>query len=170
MARQPGQGRREGAQNMRAVHDAFQERLTVAASPAREVIKRRISKYNCSEFPGLLENHEQNLKQLLEAENTERVSTAAGDVKLLRELMQTRNPSVRRMSDEEVANFFKEQQERPPVEVARELCETAGLNRDQMRPVALLAKKLQEAWLQERRRREQISAQERDDLSMKANH
>ena len=170
LARQPGQGRREGAQNMRAVHDAFQERLTVAASPARDVIKRRISKYNCSEFPGLLENHEQNLKQLLEAVNTERVITAAGDVKLLREMMQTRNPSVRRMSDEEVANFFKEQQERPPVEVARELCETAGLNRDQMRPVALLEKKLQEVWLQERRRREQISAQERDDLSMKVNH
>ena len=170
LARQPGQGRREGAQNMRAVHDAFQEVMQGVATLRREVTARRISKYSPSEFPGLLEAHEQHMQKLLEEENTERDSTAAADVKLLRELVQSEQPSVRQMSDEEVARWFKAQQERPPLDVARELCEAAGLNRDQKRPVALLAKKLQTAWLQECQRREHVSASERDALGMRANY
>ena len=170
LARQPGQGRREGVQNMRAVHDAFRSVVRDAISASREVNNRRISKYNSSEVPGLLEAHERNLQQLLEEENTEREITAAGDVKLLREMMQSKLATVKQMSDEEVARWFKKQQERPPIDVAKELCDAAGLNRDQMRPVALLAKKLQTAWLAERGRREHISAQERDELALRANY
>ena len=155
---------------MRTVHDAFRNVLRDTISAGREVNNRCISKYTSDELPGLLEAQERNLQQLLEEENTEREITASGDVKLLREMMRSKLATVKQMSDEEVARWFKKQQERPPPDVAKELCEAAGLNRDQMRPVALLAKKLQEAWLQERRRREQISAQERNDLSMKANY
>ena len=170
LARQPGQGRREAAQNMRAVHDAFQEALQGAAARRSEVTRRCISKYDSSKFPGLLEAHEQHMQKLLEEENTERESTAAADVKLLRELVQSEQPLVRQMTDEELARWYKAQQERSPVEVAKELCEAAGLNHDQKRPVALLAKKLQTAWLKERQRREHVSAQERDVLQTRANY
>ena len=121
MAKQPGQGRREGAQNMRAVHDAFQEVVQGLSAQRREVTARRISKYSPSEFLGLREVHEQHLQKLLDEENKERDSTAEADVKLVREFAQNEHPSVRQMTDEEVANWFKVQQERSPLEVAKEL-------------------------------------------------
>ena len=167
LAQQPGQGRREGAQNMRAVHDAFRGAVQ---GVRREVTNRRTSKYSSSELLGLLEAHEQHLKNVHEQENQESGGAGQADVKLVRQFAQNDHPSVRQMTDEEVAGWFKAQQERSPLEVAKELCEAAGLNRDQKRPVALLAKKLQAAWLKERQRREQASAQERDALRMQANY
>ena len=73
----------------------------------REVTNRRISKYSSSELLGLLEAHEQHLKNVHEQENQESGGAGQADVKLVRQFAQNDHPSVRQMTDEEVAGWFK---------------------------------------------------------------
>ena len=53
-----------------------------------------------------------------------------------------------------------------PVAFAKECCEAATLNRDQRRPVALIAQELDRAWQAERQRRAALSPSEQDELGM----
>ena len=51
-----------------------------------------------------------------------------------------------------------------PVAFAKQLCDAATLNRDQLRPVALIARELERAWQAERQRRGTLSPAERDEV------
>lgn len=53
-----------------------------------------------------------------------------------------------------------------PVAFAKQLCDAATLNRDQRRPVALIARELERAWQAERQRRAALSPSERDEVEM----
>jgi hypothetical protein len=75
LARQPGQGGQEGAQNMRAVHEALVPVLQdLPRGDAAHT--RNTSRYSCVELPQLLAQHNTQLQQLLEEENQEASCTA----------------------------------------------------------------------------------------------
>ena len=53
-----------------------------------------------------------------------------------------------------------------PTVLAKQLCDAATLNRDQRRPVALIALEMERAWQAERQRRAALSPNELDDVQM----
>jgi hypothetical protein len=159
LAKQPGQGRREGLQNMRQVDAAFGESLRQLQFDPEP---RACSRYGAAEhtLQAAIENQKTKLASLREQELT--IPATIPSQQEARDHVDPSDLGVELVDD---AHLGASEHMRPTV-FAKQLCDAATLNRDQRRPVALIALELERAWQSERQRRAALTPNEQDDVQM----
>ena len=156
LARRPGQGRREGAQNMREVSDAF------GAPQHLRAEGREVSKFGASEHDkqAALAQHRELLERLrAQAENLP-AEGEAGEAAALQPQEEEREADV-----EIVAEETEDLASLGPVAYAKILCDRASLTLEQRGPVALIAREMQTAFEAEQERRAKLTEQQRQALA-----
>lgn len=159
LAKQPGQGRREGLQNMRQVDAAFGEALRQMQF---DIEHRECSRYGAAEHSlhAAIEHQKAQLVTLREQEMT--MPTTSPSQQGANHQGDLAGLGVELLDDADLGPT----ENISPVFFAKQLCDAATLNRDQRRPVALIALELERAWQAERQRRAALSPRERDDVQM----
>jgi len=159
LAMQQGQGRREGIQNMRQVDVAFGGLLRELQF---DIEARTGSRYGGAQhsLQTAIEDQKAQLARLREQEATmavpgplEQGQHHNGDLS---------DVGVQLVEDPELGST----KHMSPVAFAKQLCEVATLNRDQRRPVALIAREMERAWQTEQQRRALLPQAERDEVEM----
>ena len=159
LAKQPGQGRREGLQNMRQVDAAFGESLRQLQFVPEPLA---CSRYGAAEhtLQAAIENQKTQLASLRDQELT--IPATISAQQQARDHVDPSDLGVELVDD---AHLGASEHMRPTV-FAKQLCDAATLNRDQRRPVALIALELERAWQSERQRRAALTPNEQDDVQM----
>ena len=156
LAKRPGQGRREGAQNMREASDAFGTPQHLRSEG------NEVSKFGASEHDkqaALAQHHELLERLRAQAENL----TAEGDAG---EADAPEPREEEREADVEImAEDGEDLSSLGPVAYAKMLCDKAGLTLEQRGPVALIAREMQSAYEAEQERRAKLTEQQRQKLA-----
>ena len=156
LARRPGQGRREGAQNMREASDAFGVPQHLRADG------REVSKFGASEHDrqAALAQHRECLERLRAQAEHLPAEGEAGEAAAAQPQEEEREADVTIVTEdgEDLSSLG-------PVAYAKKLCDRASLTLEQRGPVALIAREMQIAFEAEQERRAKLTEQQRQALA-----
>ena len=144
LAKQPGQGRREAAQKMREVSDAF------GAPQHLRAQGHQVSRFGAAEHDKVtaLARHRDLLEKARYQHEAAPADSSVGQNAAAQAQEVPQEADVKVVPDE-----TEDLLSLGPVAYAKSLCDKTGLTREQRGPVALIAREMQTAYEAERQRR-----------------